>query len=105
MALHWLPVWERIEYKILTLVYKYTVGEAPAYLMDMIQERDIHQEGVRSNRDHKSLGGPTNKKTNICLKIIFICRPNVVEPFTKHHNTLDVFKTKLKTHLFRCAFN
>ena len=42
MALHWLPVWERIEYKILTLVYKCIVGAAPAYLMDMIQERDMH---------------------------------------------------------------
>ena len=58
MALHWLPVQERIEYKILTLVYKCIVGEAPAHLMDIIQERDMHQEGLRSNRDHKSLVVP-----------------------------------------------
>ena len=58
MALHWLPVQERIEYKILTLVYKCIVGEAPAYLMDMIQERDMHHEGLRSNRDNKSLVVP-----------------------------------------------
>ena len=42
MALHWLPVQERIEYKILTLVYKCIVGEAPAYLIEMIQEKDMH---------------------------------------------------------------
>ena len=42
LALHWLPVQERIEFKILTLVYKCITGEAPAYLMDMIQERDMH---------------------------------------------------------------
>ena len=58
MALHWLPVWERIEYKILTLVYKCIVGEAPAYLIDMIQGRDMHWEGLRSNRDRKSLVVP-----------------------------------------------
>ena len=55
IALHWLPVWERIEYKILTLVFKCIVGEAPAYLRDMIQQRGIHREGLRSNRDHKFL--------------------------------------------------
>ena len=58
MALHWLPVQERIEFKILTLVYKCIIWEAPAYLMDMIQARDMCQEGLRSNRDHKSLGVP-----------------------------------------------
>ena len=55
MALHWLLVQERIEFKILTLLFKCIIGEALAYLMDMIQERDIHWEGLRSNSDYKSL--------------------------------------------------
>ena len=58
MALHWLPVWERIEYKILTLVFKCMVGEALAYLREMIQERGMHREGLRSNRDFKFLMVP-----------------------------------------------
>ena len=39
------------------------------------------------------------KKTNICLKIILSCRPNIVELFTKaikQSNTLDVLKLSLK---------
>ena len=108
MALHWLPVWERIEYKILTLVYKCIVREAPAYLMDMIQERDIHWEGLRSNRDHKSLVVPQTRRQTFASKSFSVVGPmlwNSLPNTIKQSNTLDVFKTKLKTHLFRCAFN
>ena len=36
--LHWLPVPQRAEYKVLTLVYKALHGEAPAYLSSMLQQ-------------------------------------------------------------------
>ena len=62
MALHWLPVQEGIEFKILTLVFKCIICEAPAYLMDMIQERDICWEGLRFNSDHKSLAVPQTRR-------------------------------------------
>ena len=34
--LHWLPVALRIEFKILTLVWKCLNNEAPAYLIDLL---------------------------------------------------------------------
>ena len=34
--LHWLPIRTRIEYKLLTLPYKYLNGEAPDYLSDLL---------------------------------------------------------------------
>ena len=108
MALHWLPVWQRIKYKILTLVYKCIVGEAPAYLMDMIQERDMCQEGLRSNRDHKSLVVPQTRRQTFASRSFSVVGPmlwNSLPNTIKQSNTLDVFKTKLKTHLFRHAFN
>ena len=104
MALHWLPVQERIEYKILILVYKCIVGEAPAYLMDMIQERDMCQEGLRSNRDHKSLVVPQTRRQAFASRSFSVVGPmlwNSLPNTIKQSNTLDVFKTKLKTHLFR----
>ena len=108
MALHWLPVQERIEFKILTLVCKYIVREAPAYLMDMIQERDMHWEGLRSNRDHKSLVVPQTKRQTFASRSFSVVGPmlwNSLPNTIKQSNSLDVFKTKLKTYLFRCAFN
>ena len=108
IALHWLPVRERIEYKILILVYKCIVGEAPADLMDMIQERDMHLEGWRSNRDHKSLVVPRTRRHTFASRSFSAVGPtlwNSLPNTIKQSNTLEVFKTKLKTHLFRYAFN
>ena len=77
MALHWLPLWERIECKILTLVYKSIIREAPAYLMDMIQERDMHQVGLRSNRDHKSLVVPRTRRKTFALRSFSVAGPTL----------------------------
>ena len=108
MALHWLPVWERIEYKILTLVYKCIVREAPAYLIDMIWEKDMRHEGLRSNSDHKSLVVPRTRRQTFASRSFSVVGPtlwNSLPNTIKQSNTLDVFKTKLKTHLFRWVFN
>jgi len=32
--LHWLPVWQRVSYKIVTLVHRYLSGHVPSYLDD-----------------------------------------------------------------------
>ena len=37
-ALHWLPIRERIDYKILTLVFKSLNNQAPVYLQDLLCE-------------------------------------------------------------------
>ena len=38
--LHWLPIPQSIEYKILLLVYKCVTEQAPLYLMEMLFGRD-----------------------------------------------------------------
>ena len=35
-TLHWPPICERVDYKILTIIYKCTRGEAPMYLQDLL---------------------------------------------------------------------
>ena len=94
MALHLLPMQERTEYKILTLVYKCIVGEAPAYLMDMIQEGDMHQEGLRSNRDHKSLVVPQTRRQTFASRSFSVAGPmlwNSLPNTIKQSNTLRCF--------------
>ena len=107
MALHWLPVWERIEYKILTLVFKSMVGEAPAYLREMIQERGMCWEGLRSNRDLKFLMVPQTRRQTFVARSFSVAGPtlwNSLPNTIKQSNTIDGFKVKLKTYLFRHAF-
>src|SRR6218665_2753165 len=36
-SLHWLPIWSRIEYKVLLIVIKAQMGVAPKYLRDAIR--------------------------------------------------------------------
>ena len=106
-ALHWLPVWERIEYKILTLVFKCIVGEAPTYLIEMIQERDMHREGLQSNGDFKSLTVPQTRRQTFVARSFSVAGPtlwNSLPNTIKQSNTVEGFKVKLKTFLFRRAF-
>ena len=76
MALHWLPLCRRgLNTKFLTLVYKCIVREVPAYLMDMIQEREMHWEGLRSNRDHKSLVIPWTRRQTFASRSFSVAGP------------------------------
>ena len=77
MSLHWLPVQERIEYKILTLVFKCIVGKAPAYLRDMIPERGMWQKGLRSNRDHKFLMVPQTRRQTFAMRSFSVVGPTL----------------------------
>ena len=47
--LHWLPIKQRIKFKILTIFYKCTEGEAPNYLTNLLVKRPILCQGLRSN--------------------------------------------------------
>ncbi len=47
---HWLPIWERITYKVLILTYKSLKGLAPQYVSDLLERRP--EWGTR--RDNKN---------------------------------------------------
>ena len=61
--LHWLPVTNRIEFKIAMLVHKYIYGVSPQYLLDLIKIKESSQYQLRSYRAYnayrtkKTLGG------------------------------------------------
>ena len=46
--LHWLPVYQRIKFKILTLTYKTLNGYAPRYMQDMLCQTPRHRFHLRS---------------------------------------------------------
>ena len=47
--LHWLPIQQRIEFKIITLVHKSLHGLAPQYLVDLLTRKISRREGLQSN--------------------------------------------------------
>ena len=104
--LHWLPVVHRIEFKVLVLTYKCMKNIAPSYLCDLVQ----------------AYAGPRNLRSN---ELFYLHVPFTDSQFIKnnafsyvgpsHFNalplpvrsspSLDVFKSRLKTHLFKQCYD
>ena len=104
-ALHWLPIRQRIKFKLLVLVYRCLHQLAPAYLSDLI----IPYTPARSLRSADSNLITTNiYRLERCGRRRFsVAGPflwNKLPASVKSANSLGAFKSALKTHLFREAF-
>ena len=65
--LHWPPIRECIEFKVLTLVHQSFDHKAPLYLSEMLKRKDERRSGLRSNAQVRLLEVPrTSKKTFAC---------------------------------------
>ncbi len=106
MALHWLPIQARIEYKICTLAYQCVHGTAPAYLCELLQaytpSRSLRSSGqvllTVPKYNTKTFGqrsftvSAANKWNDLPLKL-------------RTATSLLSFKCLLKTHLFQKHYN
>ena len=104
MQLHWLPVEQRIIFKVLLLVYKALNGKAPVYLSELL---DIPKK-VYNTRSSCRLNLPGIPHYATTEKRDFShCGPiewNKLPLNVKDCKTIDSFKRNLKTHLFRKAY-
>ena len=103
--LHWLPIKERIIYKILLTTYKALNGLAPPYISELL---DIYapKRNLRSLSD-KKLVVPRYKLCSYGYRSFSVSAPflwNSLPQDIRLCETLDCFKNKLKTHLFRHAY-
>ena len=103
-GLHWLPIRARIQYKILLLVYKAFTNGSLTYLADMMTSCNP----VRSTRlSHKVnlLVVPHKKSNKYCEKAFAVVGPRLWNELLTDElrgcNSVDTFKKKLKTMLFK----
>ena len=47
-VLHWLPVAQRIDFKVATMVFKCLKGESPKYLCELIEVKKLQRQGLQS---------------------------------------------------------
>ena len=107
--LHFLPVRQRISYKIPLLSFKCLKGYAPNYLSDMIHVQSPNNSyTVRSNTDEYVLGeGPsynyrrTSGAFSIAAPKIWNKLPHKIRSVQK----LSTFKIALKTHFLMKPIN
>jgi len=103
-SLHWLPVTFRIDFKVLQLVYKLFTGLGTQYNADMLTE-------YKPNRSLRSLGSfqleipRVNSKHGESAFCYYASRSwNQLPEEIGCAPTVVTFKSRLKTHLFSCAF-
>ena len=104
-ALHWLPIRQRIKFKLLVLVYRCVHQLAPAYLSDLITPytparslRSADSNLIATNRYR--LEGCGRRRFSVAR----LCLWNKLPASVKSVNSLGAFKTALTSHLFRETF-
>ena len=104
-ALHWLPVKERIQFKILLLTYKCVNGQGPSYLKDLLNDykpsRSLRSEDKGLLRIPKSHTKNGEKRFSSTAPQLWNNLPYSI----KSSHSTNTFKSYLKTHLFKKAFN
>ena len=101
MELHWLPVEQRINFKILLLTYKALNGQAPAYLSDLITPY-IPTRNLRSEDQHL-LVSPRWRLERFGKRSFAKAAPTLWNPLPmviKLAPSVETFKSRLKTYLF-----
>ena len=102
--LHWLPIFKRIEHKILTIVYKCIRGLAPKYLQDLIKQYIPSRPGLHSSGFSTKLVVPCVTRQTFTARSFSVCGPslwNSLPADITEAPAVDQFKIRPKTHMFR----
>ena len=103
--LHWLPIRQRIKYKLLLLTWKALHGMAPPYIQDLLKEY-APTRNLRSSSQH--LLDSARTSTSYGDRAFSAVAPalwNALPTDIRESQSIDTFCSKLKTHLFSSAFN
>ena len=100
-SLHWLPVKQRIEFKISVLVYKCVNGVAPQYLCKLLHFYAKDHE--LWSADDKTLLETPQVRTKFGERAFCCYAPKIWNSLPKavrSSKSIDTFKKKVKSHLF-----
>ena len=105
-SLHWLPMRQRIEFKVLLLTFKSLNNQAPTYLKELIVPYTPNRP-LRS-RTARLLTVPRINKSRMGARAFCYQAPllwNQLPMFIREADSLQNFKTLLKTFLYDKAFS
>ena len=100
-SLHWLPIHQRVKFKVILLVFKARRGLAPNYIQELLHV----QKATRSLRStSKDLLEVPRTRTLLGDRAFAVAGPrlwNALPPEMKSIASINAFKKTLKTYLFR----
>lgn len=102
--LHWLPIAQRIQYKVAVITHKVLSTRQPQYLADIVTEHRPPRQ-LRSSAQNRLTVRSTNTRLaerafSISSAAIWNSLPDKLRSVSLDHHS---FKRKLKTHLFTMA--
>ena len=102
--LHWLRVPQRIEFKVLTIVFKCLNNLAPEYLQDfLVVSRNTTLQSASTKKIHM-VKFRTQKLLNCSFTYAAAKLWNNLPISLRVCENYEVFKVKLKSHLFKHSF-
>jgi len=106
--LHWLKAAERIDYKLAFLVYKCRQGVAPSYLADeLYQPADTKARRRLRSASSSSLIVRRTRLSTVGDRAFPVTATRIWNGLPQHVTSapsLAIFRSRLKTHLFRRCF-
>ena len=103
--LHWLPMEQSIQFKILLTTFKCLNGKGPGYLTDLLIQHTPHH--VLRSSGNSLLTVPRPRLKNYGDKAFAKAAPelwNNLPIDIRSCNSVNSFKKKLKTHLFKQTY-
>ena len=107
ISLHWLPVKQRVKYKIAMLCHKILTTNEPAYLRELLRNND-NKRNTRSLSDITLLSIPRTKLITYgdrCFEYSGHLIWNSIPMCIRDQVSTPIFKRDLKTYLFREAYD
>ena len=103
--LHWLPVKQRIQYKLLVTTYKALHGGAPYYLSEILH---LYQSTRTLRSNELQLLHVPHARCGYDDRSFAVAAPrlwNIIPLVIKSYTNTSIFKNRIKTYLFTKAFN
>ena len=104
-SLHWLPVCQRIDFKILLLVYKALNGLGPKYITDLLTNYEPSRPLRSSGTGLLTVPRVRTKHGEAAFSYYAPYIWNKLPETCRSAATLSSFKSRLKTFLFAAAFD
>ena len=106
--LHWLPVAQRVQFKIATLIYSARLGNSPSYIKDYVRPSTRGERiGLRSTGNEMLLLNVPRYETKFAERAFAVSGPTVwngLPLYVRQSSTLAIFRKNLKTHLFMSSY-
>ena len=103
-SLHWLPVRQRIHYKIILLTFKCLHGMAPQYLSELLA---LYKPARSLRSENTSMLVVPRTRVKLGERSFAAAAPKLWNELPLHIRKIDnlcAFKSSLKTYLFRIAY-